>query len=279
MARLVEILARELAEWPKKCSEIWQSAMDLEIYFEGCNHEYTETSEQASDHGYSGARVTRAQWQAERDRQKGGEWKRHRGGKQPVANGTEIEYKLRDGTIGNWAPERLEWDHTNHGGDIMQYRIISQPQAEEVEVKDTTIGTLSYKISVDQIAGPLAWRDTIIHCQAIIEDCEREIQRNVDLLDAEGLMMQTDSKKAMQHYAPDVDMSDWRNWEAGDVVEVILENDSGLPIGKRYTVQSIEKPNYIGGMPVSVVDEIGDDYWPGDDKYDGRLVFKFISRP
>ena len=229
----------------------------------------------ASD--YKTARVTKAQWQAERDRQKCGEWKRHRGGKRPVDPSVRVECRMRNGDVEESSAGGFMWDHNGAEDDVMKYRVISQPQAEEVEVKDTTIGTLSYKISVDQIAGPLAWRDTIIHCQAIIEDCEREIAKNENLLALEGFSL----IPAMTPVAgvADVDMSDWRNWKRGDIVEVILPNDSGLDVGKQYTVSYIEKPDYIGGMHVNVVDETGADYWPEDDEYDGRLVFKFISRP
>ncbi|MNL59997.1 hypothetical protein D3C87_1837720 [compost metagenome] len=77
----------------------------------------------------------------------------------------------------------------------------------------------------------------------------------------------------------DVDMGDWRNWAKGDIVEVILPNDSGLSVGKQYTIQRVEDPEYIFGIPVNVIDEEGNDHWPEDDEGEGRLVFKFIRRP
>lgn len=281
--KLVEILAEEMEEWPEGVTHLTQSSVDREIYdaLDGKPESSVESLKPRFDTRRSHSEdvypiVIRAQWQAERDKQKGGEWKRHLGGKQPVPDDAVIEYRLRNGDIGDWAPHRLEWDHSGHDGDIMAYRIISQPQAEEVEVKDTNIGTISYKISVDQIAGPLAWRDTIIHCQAIIEDCEREIQRNVDLLDAEGLMMQNDSKKAMQHYA--LNMQDWRNWKVGDKIRMTASDWSDLTKGVVYEIV-----------------ENGDDYVTiiDDDQYrrqievdgetmleDGQLIdFEFVSSP
>lgn len=151
---------------------------------------------------------------------------------------------------------------------------------------DTNIGTITYKLEIDateatneidslvakwgQIESPLKWRDTIIHCQAIIEDCEREIQRNVNLLDAEGLMMQKDSKKAMQHYAPDVDMSYWRNWQAGDIVECVTDCDNGqFTFGARYAVKS------VNGSSVQIVE---DDRGSNTNGW-GASNFKFIRRP
>lgn len=159
------------------------------------------------------------------------------------------------------------------------------------------LGTLTYKLEIDateeikeidslvakwgQIESPLKWRDAIIHCQAIIEDCEREIERNVNLLDAEGLMMQKDSKKAMQHYQTDIDMSDWRNWQAYDIVRVVISNDASLPIGNEYVVKEIESSEHDDGMPVSVfmIADSGDYIWPEDSEYKGRQVFEFVRRP
>lgn len=127
------------------------------------------------------------------------------------------------------------------------------------------LGTLTYKLEIEateatkeidslvakwgQIESPLKWRDAIIHCQAIIEDCEREIERNVNLLDAEGLMMQKDSKKAMQHYQTDIEMSDWRNWKRGDIISI--SNDPDIKDGE-YKVTSIEEYDYDGDLPVQV---------------------------
>jgi len=266
--KLVELLAKEMREWPEMTeggTRLEQDINNAVIEGDGCGtYDLFMLSQRADDYSEN-PHITRAQWQAERDRQKGGEWKRHRGGKQPVADGTEIEYKLRDGTIGNWAPERLEWDHTNHGGDIMQYRIISQPQAEEVEVIEPISTHKEFEVTGQwhQIDGPIKWRDTIIHCQAIIEDCEREIQRNVDLLDAEGLMMQADSKKAMQHYAPDV--LPIEEWQIGDIVEVTSVSDkSGAPLGV-FEITDIDsaEPKY----------ELDDSYFPNHNQ------MKFIRRP
>ena len=270
--KLLEILARDLTKWPIEAFWIGQ-ACDGDLHINDSDNEFIcHTGDfMALADDWNTAEVNQAQWQAERDRQKGGEWKRHRGGKQPVANDVEVEYKFRDGSSGKCLAEKLMWDHQKQEDDVMQYRIISQPQAEEVEVKDTTIGTLSYKISVDQIAGPLAWRDTIIHCQAIIEDCEREIQRNVDLLDAEGLYMQLNAKVGMAYGEPDVDMSDWRNLKEGDIIECGEEGWSSSWHGSRVTVKGIERADYDGSLPIYALDDNGGDDW-GES-------YTFIRRP
>lgn len=191
-------------------------------------------SETCSDCSYEIVRED--QWYYEREKMNKPKWIRHRGGWMPVGAATIVEVRLRCGDIQKHEACEFLWRHKDcdSAANIMAYRVIEETKDQEIEeVKKTNFGTITYKLEIDateatqridslvakwgQIVSPLKWRDAIIHCQAIIEDCEREIERNVNLLDAEGLMMQKDSKKAMQHYAPDVDMSDWRNWQVGDV--------------------------------------------------------------
>lgn len=244
--KLVQLLAKELKEWPVKEGEYnkesdycVQSDQTSQVFFCG-PHGKIFLSERADE--TSGVRVTRSEWQAEREKMNKPKWIRHRGGWMPVGAATIVEVRLRCGDIQKHEACEFLWRHKDCDSavNIMAYRVIEETKDQEIEeVKDANIGTLSITLDANdvfkpmiasmkdmalewgQIESPLKWRDAIIHCQAIIEDCEREIERNINLLDAEGLMMQKDSKKAMQHYAPDVDMSDWRNWQAGDIVECI----------------------------------------------------------
>jgi hypothetical protein len=153
----------------------------------------------------------------------------------------------------------VDEDHEN------QY--IRECNLELLELTPMTDDSVTFGEQWHQIDGPIKWRDTIIHCQAIIEDCEREIERNVQLLDAEGLMMQTDSKKAMQDYATDVDMSDWRNWKVGDIVSVI--NDCDINDGE-YAILEVEEAGYDADMPIRISHG-----WPDMD----CATIKFVRRP
>ena len=297
--KLVELLAKELKEWPEGVTHLTQSEVGNEIYnaLEGnsegaldfLDHRF-DTSSRHSERPYP--IVSRDQWQAEREKMNKPKWIRHRGGKCPVADDVKVLYRMRSGTITSRGEPSsiLSWDHSKSGADIMAYRAIEETKDQEIEeVKDTNLGTLTYKLEIDateatqridslvakwgQIESPLKWRDAIIHCQAIIEDCEREIERNVSLLDAEGLMMQKDSKKAMQHYAPDVDMSDWRNWQAGDVIEIVAnEGAHEFENGEEVIVVFLD----IGDAEMNVKAEYkdGSDYWwlSGTDA-------KFVRRP
>ena len=263
--KLVQLLAKELKEWPESAKYITQEDDDgsvtlwyrakpkyksgewvLDRHLNDSDYAYIlHGIDTASDNKTS--IVNQDQWQAEREKMNKPKWIRHRGMKQPVNDGVTVEVKLRSGSVQTSKSENFMWSYgfCDSSANIMQYRVIEETKDQEIEeVKDTNIGTLSITLDVNdvfkpmiasmkdialewgQIVSPLKWRDAIIHCQAIIEDCEREIERNVSLLDAEGLMMQKDSKKAMQHYAPDVDMSDWRNWQAGDVIEIVA-NEGG----------------------------------------------------
>lgn len=311
--KLVQLLAKELKEWPEGISCMVQDGSgkictcrngfpdphdgDWTI----CGPKSMDTTvdwvdigsgkhEIASDQ--TSAIVTLESWQAEREKMNKPKWIRHRGGKCPVADDVKVLYRMRSGTITSRGEPSsiLSWDHSKSGADIMAYRVIEETKDQEIEeVKKTNFGTITYKLEIDateaakeidslvakwgQLESPLKWRDAIIHCQAIIEDCEREIERNVNLLDAEGLMMQKDSKKAMQHYAPDVDMSDWRNWQAGDVIEIVAnEGAHEFENGEEVIVAFLD----LNDTDMNVKAEYKDrsDYWwlSGKDA-------KFIRRP
>jgi hypothetical protein len=64
MAKLIDILARELKVWPKFRRECIQSGEDSEIYFDGGSGDDLYVTERAEDGGLYGAVVTRAEWQA-----------------------------------------------------------------------------------------------------------------------------------------------------------------------------------------------------------------------
>ena len=333
--KLVQLLAKELKEWPVKEGEYnkesdycVQSDETSQVFFCG-NHGKIFLSERADK--TAGVSVSRGEWQSEREKMNKPKWIRHRGGKCPVKAGTKVVTRYRDGMVSDWCMTRDQdtseewlsavWSHSGGETDIMAYYVEETKDQEIEEVipkhmafgyaskeemvsqigeecpfaqvasvaKDTNLGTLTYKLEIDateatkeidslvakwgQIESPLKWRDAIIHCQAIIEDCEREIERNVNLLDAEGLMMQKDSKKAMQHYAPDVDMSDWRNWQAGDVIEIVA-NEGGHQFenGEEVIVVFLDLNNI--DMSVQAEYKDGSDYWwlSGKDA-------KFIRRP
>lgn len=302
--KLVELLAKELKEWPNGVDVYAQDPTGSVFPWTGSpghDGEQWIISGAADVHmgvsrvigGYSAcddhmtANVTKSQWQAERENMNKPKWIRHRGGWMPVGGATIVEVRLRCGDIQKH--EACEFLRRHKDCDsavnIMAYRVIEETKDQEIEeVKKTNFGTITYKLEIDateatkeidslvakwgQIESPLKWRDAIIHCQAIIEDCEREIERNVNLLDAEGLMMQKDSKKAMQYYQTDIDMSDWRNWKEGDVFEVVKRTDY-FTVGNRYSVKYTANTD----APITAIDDDGDEFCLLMEE------IKFIRRP
>ena len=350
--KLVQLLAKELKEWPEGAKYITQEDDDGSVTLWYRAKPKYKSGEWVLDRDLDGSRdyayilqgidtasdnktsiVTQDQWQAEREKMNKPKWIRHRGGKCPVKAGTKVVTRYRYGMVSDWCMTRDQdtseewlsavWSHSGGETDIMAYYVEETKDQEIEEVipkhmafgyaskeemvaqigeecpfaqvasaaEKTNFGTITYKLEIDateatkeidslvakwgQIVSPLKWRDAIIHCQAIIEDCEREIERNVNLLDAEGLMMQKDSKKAMQHYATDVDMSDWRNWQAGDIVECI--NHKGwvdISEGSQYVLNNKDF--------FSFVDDDGENRSFNLEEMNQENVgsdFKFIRRP
>ena len=287
--KLVQLLAKELKEWPENSTWCSQDD-DKEIRFEMVDGDFF-ASELADGHGGvgDGERVTKSQWQDEREKMNKPKWIRHRGGRMPVGEATIVDVRLRCGDIQKHEACEFLWRHKDCDSavNIMAYRVIEETKDQEIEeVKKTNFGTITYKLEIDateatqridslvakwgHIVSPLKWRDAIIHCQAIIEDCEREIQRNVNLLDAEGLMMQKDSKKAMQYYQTDIDMSDWRNWQIGDLV-CATKNFDDADIGDELIITRLDHADEE--QPIGMSAGSSATYWPE------MNWVKFVSRP
>ena len=337
--KLVQLLSKELKEWPESAKYITQEDDDgsvtlwyrakpkyksgewvLDRHLDDSDYAYIlHGIDTASDNKTS--IVTQDQWQAEREKMNKPKWVRHRGGWMPVGAATIVEVRLRCGDIQKHEACKFLWRHKDcySAVNIMAYRVIEETKDKEIEevipkhmafgyaskeemvaqigeecpfsqvastAEKTNFGTITYKLEIDateatkeidslvakwgQIESPLKWRDAIIHCQAIIEDCEREIERNVNLLDAEGLMMQKDSKKAMQHYAPDVDFSDWRNWQIGDRV-CATKNFDDVDIGDELIITRLDHADEE--QPIGMSAGSSSTSWPK------MSWVKFIRRP
>lgn len=64
-----------------------------------------------------------------------GGWIKWHGGECPVANGTRIDYKLRNGYEGqHQTADCYRWDHKNKAGDIIAYRVVESAPAENPRV-------------------------------------------------------------------------------------------------------------------------------------------------
>ena len=327
--KLVQLLAKELKEWPKGVDVYAQDAngqifpwvgtpsRDNEEWLcEGANiHQFGswfsgEEKNPCDDH--MTANVTKSQWQAEREKMNKPKWIRHRGGNSTLNPGTMVEARLRSGEIQRAIAGAFLWDNSlsDHAVNIMAYRVIEETkdqEIEEVETIDTAkaptieyafgdkdsdpkdldwkqLGTLTYKLEIDateatkeidslvakwgQIESPLKWRDEIIELEAYEEEFRREREKLILKLESEGL-------KLIDHMAPVygdqiIDFSDWRNWQAGDIVECITDSDNGqFTIGVWYEIKSVNR---------SSVQVVEDDRGSNTNGW-GASNFKFSSRP
>ena len=261
--KLVELLAKEMDKWPEGCTCGYcvQANESTEVFFGGPARSIF-LSAMADDH--EDARVTTEQWQAERDRQKCGEWKRHRGGKRPVDPSVRVECRMRNGDVEESSAGGFMWDHNGAEDDVMKYRVISQPQAEEVEYRgpfpsapigepenaiefdiEFPSGVFKLEAQVDQIDGPIKWRDTVNELDAYIEEFTRERDALIDRLAEEGFSLIGKINKNLDKIdaALDsfVDMSDWRNWKAGDLVTYDHISTSNFTSGKQYTLSRVDE--------------------------------------
>ena len=135
--KLVQLLAKELKEWPGDVGAITQDKLTKELldYYHcplrgGNEREVSRIADDAGEahDGASGAAVTRAEWQAEREKMNKPKWIRHRGGKCPVKDGTKVVARYRDGSVSDWrmTPEEILsaiWSHSGCETDIMAYYV------------------------------------------------------------------------------------------------------------------------------------------------------------
>lgn len=295
--KLVQLLAKELKEWPEGVTHLTQSEVGNEIYnaLEGnsegaldfLDHRF-DTSSRHSERPYP--IVSRDQWQAEREKMNKPKWIRHRGGNSTLHPGTMVEARLRSGEIQRAIAGAFLWDNSlsDHAVSIMAYRVIEEAKDQEIkEVKDTNLGTLTYKLEIDateatkeidslvakwgQIESPLKWRDEIIELEAYEEEFRREREKLIRKLESEGF-------KLIDYMAPVygeqiIDMSDWRNWQAGDVIEIVAnEGAHEFENGEEVIVAFLDIED--AEMNVKAEYKDGSDYWwlSGTDA-------KFIRRP
>lgn len=287
--KLVQLLAKELKEWPEGVSCMVQDS-DGKICT--CLNGFPDpyygdwticgptsidspvvwadkgSNKQDLAHDQASAIITIEAWQAEREKMNKPKWVRARGKKPNY----ETEYpqrmhvRHRDGsTTSGWTSQAFNWSYLDGApdADIMAYCVLPMETKEQEinQVKDTNLGTLTYKLEIDateatqqidslvakwcQIESPLKWRDEIIELEAYEEEFRRERENLIRKLESEGF-------KLIDHMAPvygfaDVDMSDWRNWEIGDIV--LIKNDPDVSDGE-HEITDLEGNDYDGDLPV-----------------------------
>jgi hypothetical protein len=241
--KLVELLAKELAEWPEGCRESEQDN-DGEIRFTGgCGIGHDFFSELATDHAT--AIVTREMWEAERDKR------------------AAIQVGIDAAEAGHTTPiadvkARYEHDNEGDGFSCEEY----DPQL----VSAAMIGAAIFAYS-----NPVKWRDRIREIDADFKIMAAERDRLVGELAAEGFALIAAAADPVE------DMTDWRNWKAGDLIDVIGSGfDDALP-GQRLRVEFVEHPNGQD-QPVKLKAITDGYHWP-EIKAGNFNLLRWHSRP
>ena len=302
--KLVQLLAKELKEWPENIEFLAQDSSGGVFGWIGRPEYYDDqwilngdcdivgfdvVAIDISD-DYKSSLVTKLQWQAEREKMNKPKWIRHRGGRMPVGEATIVDVRLRCGDIQKHEACEFLWRHKDCDSavNIMAYRVIEETKDQEIEeVKKTNFGTITYKLEIDateatkeidslvakwgQIESPLKWRDEIIELEAYEEEFRREREKLIRKLESEGF-------KLIDHAATVygdqiIDLSDWRNWQAGDVIEIVAnEGAHEFKNGEEVIVVFLDIED--AEMNVKAEYKDGSDYWwlSGTDA-------KFIRRP
>ena len=284
--KLVQLLAKELKEWPEGAKYACQDTAgkyEGSVFFVSNEPEHSDGSGGWSVCGVIDAiynlevssdakinTVTKSQWQDEREKMNKHKWIRHRGGNRRVDDDVFVEVKLRCGDVQRGEAKDFIWSHhcCDSAANIMAYRIIEETKDQEIEeVKKTNFGTLTYKLEIDateatqridslvakwgQIVSPFKWRDEIIELEAYEEEFRREREKLIRKLESEGF-------KLIGHVVPvygeqNIDMSDWRNWQVGDVF-VTDGRCEYYTKGKEYVVESLVDD----AAPINAIDDYGD---------------------
>lgn len=154
--KLVELLAKELKEWPEGISWMIQDGRGkictcrngFPDPYDGdwtiCGPKSMDTTVEWVDIGsgkheiasdQKSSIVTQDQWQAEREKMNKPKWIRHRGGWMPVGAATIVEVRLRCGDIQKHEACEFLWRHKDcySAVNIMAYRIIEEAKDHEIE--------------------------------------------------------------------------------------------------------------------------------------------------
>lgn len=220
--KFVDILARELKEWPLQEHEFVVQECDGELYFYKMREEAKYSGDGvwlSGDHGavypepnifltladdWQKAIVSQSEWQSARDAylasiqpardpeivavvdKPANPWRRNRGRKtSPVPHGARVELKTRFGTvIKGTASAGLRWTLESSPGDIMQWRYAEPQQAQGKQMAQTIEQVIdNAEASAAEAFNPIALRDEY---KRITLECEELSQQMGKLTDRMG---------------------------------------------------------------------------------------------
>lgn len=145
-------------------------------------------------------------------------WIRHRGGKCPVDKYAHIEYRLRSGQkLSTATGGMLNWGHGKWASDIMAYRLHSPAEQQKPFIE--AVQAFNALAKFPRLDGPLKWRDRIAEIDVEVQARTVERAELVQKLASEGFAL------IGRVVEPVEDMSDWRNWKTGDLLEMVKASD------------------------------------------------------
>ena len=297
--KLVELLARELDVWPG-CAEVATqdgggmvcfSRGPLPVFGAKYDDEWSFDQSGAIDcdgrlslllaTDHATAIITRADWQAERERIAGG-WISWGGGECPVDNGVRVDVRYRCGDesmnqpaleAGNlaelWA---TDWAHTGHTHDIIAYRL-HKPEQASAEAIDVGIAAADAgkvkpieEVKAMHEYNPIHTRNRIREIDRTTEALEEERVSLVQRLADEGFVLARVDGKVV-HGEPE-------EWLVGDLLEITGEEEGHeFEIGQIVVITRIDKDDEV--MPYYCKPAVGD----GEPWFVNSNEAKFHSRP
>lgn len=182
--KLVDILARELTEWPKTVKFYYQSRVDSEIYANdpdgaGNPEDFYPKHEIIAEDRIN-AEVSKKEWQSARAAylasiqpardaeiaaavdKPANPWRRNRGRKTPpVPAGVIVNFKLRgDVTCYSGIAENLTWEIAGNHWDIMQWRYAEPQQSQPKQMAQTIEQVIeNAEAAAAEAFNPIALRD------------------------------------------------------------------------------------------------------------------------
>lgn len=198
-------------------------------------------------------------------------WRRHRGGKQPVANGVIVKYRMRSSRESSdvVAAEELRWDHSGSPGDIMSYKVVGQAEKSAPEPAKEPAQSID-------TPNPIQWRDRVkelderklsldrAHAKHTA-DIAKEREELIGKLACQGFQL-IDSPVDSS-----ADIRDWRNWIPGDIVTYVKGSCGAFTSGSQYEIRDIRLDN-INEIAIVENDDGNPDGWR-------HFHFKWHSRP
>lgn len=205
-------------------------------------------------------------------------WIEWSGGECPVGEDVVVEIKTRDGEIQLDQAYGWNWGHEEGSPvkdrQIIAYRI-NKPEQAKPECCESVMRSIpepAAKPSIEQLAAEYRnAKDCAQRKQQEADEAKADADARLKALElageALGLLVSPITKKQ----GPELVITDWRDLQVGDEIEMIGDGWCRDRIGKIGVVRRVESDGYAGDLPILCDIDVEDSDW--------GLGFKFIRRP